>query len=237
MVLLYCLIQKGEQKTELKPSSYKTLVIKNVQADINVVANFAKDQAKKYTIAASCANKGGTISPAGNSTVSEGSNAIYSIVPDKGYMVSNVVVDNTSVGAVYSYTFTSVKGNHAIAVAFQPVPDTTTSSASTGDTSSAKQSASTGNKASTKANSSTENTTSTKKNASTSETSAASASSSKKNAPANEATSKKENAAESNTTAKTSESAASEASSEALGLQSGNPRPAGDRDDSDFLPG
>ncbi len=126
-----------------------TLVINNLQVDANIVANFAKDQAKKYSITATCANKGGTISPAGTSTVSEGSNAIYSIVPDKGYMVSNVVVDNTSVGAVYSYTFTSVKGNHAIAVAFQPVPATTASTAAT-DTDASKQSAAAGSTASAK---------------------------------------------------------------------------------------
>ena len=115
-----------------------TLVIKNLQVDANIVANFAKDTAKTYTITAACANAGGTISPAGTSKVSEGSNAIYSIVPDKGYMVSNVVVDNKSIGAVYSYTFTSIKGNHAIAVAFQPVP-AASSAASTGSTSDKKK--------------------------------------------------------------------------------------------------
>lgn len=122
-----------------------TLVIKNLQVDANIVANFAKDAAKTYTITAACANAGGTISPAGTSKVSEGSNAIYSIVPDKGYMVSNVVVDNKSIGAVYSYTFTSIKGNHAIAVAFQPVP--AASSAST-DSISAKQNSDKGTAAS-----------------------------------------------------------------------------------------
>lgn len=125
-----------------------TLVINNLQVDANIVANFAKDAAKTYTITATCANAGGTISPAGTSKVSEGSNAIYSIVPDKGYMVSNVVVDNKSIGAVYSYTFTSIKGNHAIAVAFQPVP-AASSAASAGSTSSAKQSADAGSTTST----------------------------------------------------------------------------------------
>lgn len=121
----------------------KTLVLKNLQADINIVANFAKDNAKKYTITASCSNAGGTISPSGASTVSEGSNVIYSIVPKTGYMVSNVTVDKTSVGAVYSYSFTSVNANHTISVSFQPVPASTSSSASAKPSASPKPAAST----------------------------------------------------------------------------------------------
>ncbi len=121
----------------------KTLVLKNLQADINIVANFAKDNAKKYTITASCSNAGGTISPSGASTVSEGSNVIYSIVPKTGYMVSNVTVDKTSVGAVYSYSFTSVNANHTISVSFQPVPTSTSSSASAKPSASPKPAAST----------------------------------------------------------------------------------------------
>ncbi len=126
----------------------KTLVLKNLQADINIVANFAKDNAKKYTITASCSNAGGTISPSGASTVSEGSNVIYSIVPKTGYMVSNVTVDKTSVGAVYSYSFTSVNANHTISVSFQPVPASTSSSASAKPSASPKPAASTDSSAS-----------------------------------------------------------------------------------------
>ncbi len=126
----------------------KTLVLKNLQADINIVANFAKDNAKNYTITASCSNAGGTISPSGASTVSEGSNVIYSIVPKTGYMVSNVTVDKTSVGAVYSYSFTSVNANHTITVSFQPVPASTASSASSQTGSASKPTASAGNTAS-----------------------------------------------------------------------------------------
>ena len=126
----------------------KTLVLKNLQADINIVANFAKDNAKNYTITASCSNAGGTISPSGASTVSEGSNVIYSIVPKTGYMVSNVTVDKTSVGAVYSYSFTSVNANHTISVSFQPVPASTSSSASAKPSASPKPAASTDSTAS-----------------------------------------------------------------------------------------
>lgn len=117
----------------------KTLVIDSLQTDMSIVANFAKDKAKTYTITTVCANAGGTISPAGSSTVSEGGNVICSMVPDKGYMVSNVVVDNKSLGAVYSYTFTDVKANHAIAVSFQKIPADTTASASTSSTKSTKK--------------------------------------------------------------------------------------------------
>ncbi len=177
----------------------QTLVINNLQADISIVANFAKDNAKKYTITAICANEGGTISPAGDSSVCEGSNVIYSIVPKSGYMVSNVVVDKVSVGAVYSYTFTAVKANHAIAVSFQPVPAAaSTSAASTDKKDTAGQSASAGSTAS-KENAASAGSTASKDNAA-SKNSTASAGS----------TGSKDNAASAGSTDSTGSTAASE---------------------------
>ena len=99
-----------------------TLVLKNIQADINIVANFAKDNVKNYTITANCANAGGTISPAGASTVSEGSYIIYSITPKSGYTIAGVTVDNVSVGAVNTYSFTGINANHTITASFSAIP-------------------------------------------------------------------------------------------------------------------
>lgn len=99
-----------------------TLVLKNIQADINIVANFAKNNVKNYTITANCANAGGTISPAGASTVSEGSYIIYSITPKSGYTIAGVTVDNVSVGAVNTYSFTGINANHTITASFSAIP-------------------------------------------------------------------------------------------------------------------
>ncbi len=87
-----------------------------------------------YTIAAS-AGAGGSISPAGNVTVSEGSNQTFTITADNGFEIADVLVDGISVGAVSEYTFTNVSANHSIAASFIEVPVITytiTASAGTG---------------------------------------------------------------------------------------------------------
>ena len=70
-----------------------------------------------YTISAT-ASEGGTISPVGDTTVNYGERVAYTISPNEGYIIKDVLIDGVSVGAVGSYTFTSVKTNHTIAVEF-----------------------------------------------------------------------------------------------------------------------
>ncbi len=96
-------------------------VIKNVTQDYYVVANFEKKGVKSYTISAGVCSNDGVISPAGDSKVQEGGSMLYTISPKSGYRVLAVAVDNVQVGAVTSYTFTNVKANHTIAVAFAPI--------------------------------------------------------------------------------------------------------------------
>jgi len=67
----------------------------------------------KYTITAT-AGSGGSIDPAGDVAVNEGSNQNFVITPLTGYQISDVRVDGASVGAVSSYEFTSIKANHTI---------------------------------------------------------------------------------------------------------------------------
>jgi len=70
-----------------------------------------------YTITAS-AGSHGSISPSGSITVNQGSNKIFTITPDTGYSIDDVLVDGSSVGAVSSYTFTNVNQNHTIYAGF-----------------------------------------------------------------------------------------------------------------------
>ncbi len=70
------------------------------------------------TITAS-AGTGGTITPSGSVTVSGGADQSFVITPASGYLVRDVLVDGASVGAVSSYTFTNVTGNHTIAATFR----------------------------------------------------------------------------------------------------------------------
>jgi len=85
------------------------------------------------TITAS-AGTGGTISPTGSVSVNYGASQTFSITPNSGYTVGGVTVDGASVGAVTSYTFSNVTGNHTVAASFTAQTETITASAGTGGT-------------------------------------------------------------------------------------------------------
>ena len=70
-----------------------------------------------YTITAS-AGSNGSISPSGNVTVNQGLDKSFTITPDTGYSIDDVLVDGSSVGAVSSYTFTNVTEDHTIYATF-----------------------------------------------------------------------------------------------------------------------
>jgi len=72
----------------------------------------------KYAVTAS-ASKGGTIDPAGTQLISEGDSVTYTITADHYYKIGDVLVDGVSVGALESYTFSSVKAAHTIEVIFE----------------------------------------------------------------------------------------------------------------------
>ena len=86
----------------------------NVTTNHTIVVTFAIDT---FTINAS-AGANGSITPAGTVSVNYGSNQSFTITPNTGYHVADVVVDGVSAGAVASYTFTDVTGNHTIAATF-----------------------------------------------------------------------------------------------------------------------
>ncbi len=71
-----------------------------------------------YTINAS-ASTGGSISPSGSVSVSQGLNQSFTISASGGYEIDSVLVDGSYVGAVSSYTFTSVTANHTIDAIFK----------------------------------------------------------------------------------------------------------------------
>ncbi len=71
-----------------------------------------------YTVTAT-AGAGGNISPSDSVSVSFGSIKTYTIIPDNGYEIENVLVDGVSVGAVSTYTFENIKKAHSIAASFK----------------------------------------------------------------------------------------------------------------------
>ena len=73
----------------------------------------------KYYAITAAAGTGGSISPNGNVSVQEDLDKTFTITPSTGYVISDVLVNGKSVGAVGSYTFTKVRSNQAINVTFQ----------------------------------------------------------------------------------------------------------------------
>jgi hypothetical protein len=69
----------------------------------------------------STAGTGGSISPSGSVNVVNGASKIYTITANKGYRISDVLVDGKSVGAVESYTFSNVSAAHTIKAEFTEV--------------------------------------------------------------------------------------------------------------------
>ena len=69
-----------------------------------------------YISALSGAN--GTVSPVGISALIPGASLVYTLTPSTGYHVDTVKVDGSSVGAVNTYTFTSVSAVHTISATF-----------------------------------------------------------------------------------------------------------------------
>ena len=72
---------------------------------------------EEYTITAS-AGEHGTISDAGETVITEGGSKTYTITPDDGYEIADVLVNGESVGAVDSYTFENISGDASIEAVF-----------------------------------------------------------------------------------------------------------------------
>lgn len=71
-----------------------------------------------YTLTAT-AGEGGKISPSGKVRVSRNSDKTFTVTPNDGYVIADVLVDGKSVGAVGSYTFEKITREHTIAASFQ----------------------------------------------------------------------------------------------------------------------
>jgi len=94
----------------------------SVETNHTIEAAFAIDT---YTITAT-AGAGGSISPSGDVTVNNGDSQTFTITPDAGYHIADVLVDGVSVDVVNSspgsYTFTGVDDNHTIDATFAKEP-------------------------------------------------------------------------------------------------------------------
>ena len=101
-------------------SGVATITVKYTEGDItknDTVEVTVTSTTKTYIITAS-AGSHGSISPSGSVTVNQGSDKLFTITPNTGYSIADVLVDGSSVGAVTSYTFTNVTEDHTISATF-----------------------------------------------------------------------------------------------------------------------
>ncbi|MFZ2253126.1 MAG: hypothetical protein WAW13_03060, partial [Minisyncoccia bacterium] len=75
---------------------------------------------------------GGTVTPTGTTTVTDGNNLTYAITPNAGYVIGSIVVDGTSTATSTSYTFTNITAPHTISATFLALYDVVSSSGANG---------------------------------------------------------------------------------------------------------
>lgn len=92
-----------------------TYTFTHVEADHSIRAVFSP---LSFTITASC-DEHGSISPSGESTVEYGQSLTYTITPDEGYKVENLLIDGVPVEAASTYTFNTVIADHTIHATFK----------------------------------------------------------------------------------------------------------------------
>jgi hypothetical protein len=64
----------------------------------------------------------GTIAPGSLDNVPQGAEETFTITPNSGYQVADVLIDGRSAGAITSYTFLNVVTGHTITASFSPIP-------------------------------------------------------------------------------------------------------------------
>jgi hypothetical protein len=93
----------------------------NVYTFVNIAGNHtisATFTLKLFYAITASAGQNGSISSTGTISVPEFTNQIYTIVPDAGYRVADILVDGVSAGARTSYTFYNVQTSHTISATF-----------------------------------------------------------------------------------------------------------------------
>ena len=88
----------------------------NVIANHTIRVAFEADAAS-YVITANAIGSG-SISPSGVTSVVRGGTLSYSVTPDSGSHIADVLVDGVSVGALGTYAFTNTQTDHAITAHF-----------------------------------------------------------------------------------------------------------------------
>jgi len=103
-------------------------VIKSINKNHNIEVCFELISYKIFPLS----NLGGSISPSGSITVNSGTDQTFTITPNAGYKIKDVLVDGKSVGAVSTYTFDNITSDYTIEATFEPITFTIATSAGLG---------------------------------------------------------------------------------------------------------
>lgn len=68
------------------------------------------------------AGTGGKITPSGDLTFQTGSNQVFTLTPDSGYVIQDLRINGASVGGRQSYTLTSIAADHTLEAVFKVLP-------------------------------------------------------------------------------------------------------------------
>ncbi len=90
-----------------------TYTFENIASNHLIVASF--EVANTIT---SIAGQGGSITPSGEVYIAMGTTKTFTITPDPGYEIADVIVDDNSMGADPTYTFENVTDNYTIVATF-----------------------------------------------------------------------------------------------------------------------
>lgn len=85
---------------------------------LRVVVSMGPEPDKEHSISVT-AGKGGSVSPKGMVTVTDGGSATFTITPDEGYELVELKIDGVDVGAVETYTFENVTEDHSLYAVFR----------------------------------------------------------------------------------------------------------------------
>jgi len=94
-----------------------TYTLSEINASHTVSASFIAELPNTYVVAVN-AGAGGSVSPSGSVSVSDGGDLTVSVTPNTGYAIADVLVDGASVGAVTSYALTNISAAHTVSARF-----------------------------------------------------------------------------------------------------------------------
>ncbi|MGC9194120.1 MAG: PKD domain-containing protein, partial [Syntrophobacteraceae bacterium] len=117
----------GNYTTTLNVGNVTTATLQNLASKTCYIALSAYDANNNQSPLSSelvidsitaSAGSGGTISPSGSFFQAQGASQSFTITPASGYVISKVLVDGTSVGAVGSYTLSNISASHTVSATF-----------------------------------------------------------------------------------------------------------------------